>query len=97
MLGGPPRGIITDQDLVMTKAIQKVMPNTTHRYCLWHILDKLPTNLGGVSIQNEGLIDSIKQCMHKSDSPADFKCEWKKILAKFKVANNEWLTQIFRI
>ena len=39
---GPPRGIITNQDLAMTKAIRKVMPNTCHQYCLWHILDKLP-------------------------------------------------------
>ena len=30
ILGGPPRGIITDQDLGMTNAMQKVMPNTTH-------------------------------------------------------------------
>ena len=73
------------------------MPNTTHRYCLWHILDKLLTNLGGVSIQNEGLIDSIKKCVHESNSPAEFECEWEKMLAKFKVANNEWLTQIFKI
>ena len=57
----PPKGIITDQDLAMTKAIKNVMPNTVHRYCLWHILDKLPTNLGGLHIHNEGLIEKIKK------------------------------------
>ncbi|RWR92230.1 protein FAR-RED IMPAIRED RESPONSE 1-like protein [Cinnamomum micranthum f. kanehirae] len=28
----PPKGIITDQDLAMTKAIKNVMPNTDHRF-----------------------------------------------------------------
>lgn len=62
----PPKGIITDQDLAMTKAIKNVMPNTVHRYCLWHILDKLPMNLGGLHFHNEGLIDKIKKCAHNS-------------------------------
>ena len=49
------------------------MPNTCHRDCLWHILDKLPSNLGGVSIHNEGLVEKIKSCVHKSDTPLEFR------------------------
>lgn len=55
MPGGPPNAIITDQNLAMTKAIKKVIPNTHHRYYMWQILEKLPLKLGGVSIHNDGL------------------------------------------
>ena len=42
MLGNPPFTIITDDDKVMTKAISNVLPNTTHRLSMWHILQKVP-------------------------------------------------------
>lgn len=45
MPGGPPKAIITKHDLSMTRAIKLVMPTTCHRYCLRHILDKLPVKL----------------------------------------------------
>ncbi|KAF7142258.1 hypothetical protein RHSIM_Rhsim05G0121500 [Rhododendron simsii] len=37
MPAGPPKMIITDQDLAMTKAFANVLRNTHHRYCIWHI------------------------------------------------------------
>ncbi|KAH9770356.1 protein FAR1-RELATED SEQUENCE [Citrus sinensis] len=46
MSGCPPLGIITDQDKAMKKAIQIVFPDTRHRWCLWHILKKVPEKLG---------------------------------------------------
>jgi hypothetical protein len=45
MNGRAPSAIITDQDRAMKNAINKVCPNTRHRWCLWHILKKLRENL----------------------------------------------------
>ena len=36
-LGKHPQPIITDQDLAMGKAIAKAFPNSSHRFCSWHI------------------------------------------------------------
>lgn len=44
-----PTGIITDQDRAMQNAIEIVFPNTKHRWCLWHILKKLPEKFGNHS------------------------------------------------
>ena len=41
MGGAAPRLIITDEDAAMKEAIQDVFSNTTHRLCMWHILNKL--------------------------------------------------------
>ncbi|KAH9688918.1 protein FAR1-RELATED SEQUENCE [Citrus sinensis] len=47
MSNSAPNGIITDQDRAMKVAIQNVFPNTRHRWCLWHIMKKVPEKLGG--------------------------------------------------
>jgi transposase-like protein len=38
----PPHLIITDEDASMKAAISKILPDTTHRLCMWHIMDKVP-------------------------------------------------------
>ncbi|XP_042974754.1 uncharacterized protein LOC122306393 [Carya illinoinensis] len=48
MLGKAPATIITDDDKAMAKAIAKILPNTTYRLYLWHILQKFPEHLAHV-------------------------------------------------
>ena len=47
MLGNPST-IITNNDKVMAKAIVDVLPNATHRLCMWHLLQKVPNQLSHV-------------------------------------------------
>ena len=44
----PPSTIITDDDKAMAKAIVDVLPNVTHRLCMWHLLQKVPEQLSHV-------------------------------------------------
>ena len=44
MPGNPPSTIITDDDKAMAKAIVDVLPNATHRLCMWHLLQKVPNS-----------------------------------------------------
>ncbi|XP_021768933.1 protein FAR-RED IMPAIRED RESPONSE 1-like [Chenopodium quinoa] len=41
-----PIGILTDQDQAMRKALKAVMKGTTHRWCIWHILNKFGQKIG---------------------------------------------------
>ena len=47
MLGNPST-IIINNDKVMAKAIVDVLPNATHRLCMWHLLQKVPKQLSHV-------------------------------------------------
>ncbi|XP_018830883.2 protein FAR-RED ELONGATED HYPOCOTYL 3-like [Juglans regia] len=60
MNGRAPAAIITDQDRAMKNAIQIVFPNARNRYCLWHIMRKLPEKLGSHSAYNVGLKTAIQ-------------------------------------
>ncbi|CAL2258897.1 unnamed protein product [Prunus armeniaca] len=44
--GEPPKMIITDQDAAMPKAIVVTLPTTFHRYCIWHVLNKITEKPG---------------------------------------------------
>jgi transposase-like protein len=48
MLGCAPFTIITNDDKAIAKAIAEVLPNTTHRLCLWHILQKVPEHFAHI-------------------------------------------------
>lgn len=42
-----PTTIITNQDKAMKKAIEIVFPIACHKWCLWHIMKKVPGKLRG--------------------------------------------------
>jgi transposase-like protein len=46
MGGVPPHLIIIDEDASMKAAITKILPDTTHRLCMWHIMDKVHKKVG---------------------------------------------------
>ena len=40
-----PKVIVTDQDPAMKIAIEKILPDSRHRLCMWHIMSKLTTKV----------------------------------------------------
>ena len=40
-----PNIIVTDQDGAMRNAIAEVLPDSKHRLCMWHIMQKLPAKV----------------------------------------------------
>ncbi|KAG6727912.1 hypothetical protein I3842_02G147700 [Carya illinoinensis] len=80
MLGRAPSTIITDDDKAMAKAIAVVLPNTNHRLCLWHILQKFPEHLAHV---------------YKKISRLSKRDEWVSILVKYGLACNDWMQNLY--
>ena len=44
-----PKVVVTDQDPAMKIAIEKIFPDTRHRLCMWHIMQKLTTKVFSIS------------------------------------------------
>ncbi|KAL1540606.1 hypothetical protein AAHA92_24934 [Salvia divinorum] len=64
---GAPKAIITDQDPALAKALARVLPETVHRYCLWHILNKFPDKISPVTLR-----DHYQNDENADDDPAKF-------------------------
>ncbi|XP_059639645.1 protein FAR1-RELATED SEQUENCE 5-like [Cornus florida] len=92
---GPPKVIITDQDPAMTKAIAQFLPDTFHRYCIWHISKKFVEKLDSVVFRD--YYDLFKSSLWNSDTIEEFEESWNHALEKSKQQNNEWLRTMYTL
>ncbi|TKC11306.1 hypothetical protein [Robertmurraya kyonggiensis] len=79
----------------MTKAIAQSLPNTFHRYCSWHILDKFSIYLNAITYRD--FYKDFQQCIWESECPEEFERKWASIIEKANLYNNEWLKSIFEL
>ncbi|XP_035551757.1 protein FAR1-RELATED SEQUENCE 5-like [Juglans regia] len=95
MLGRAPSTIITDDDKAMAKAIVEVLPNTTHRLCLWHILQKFPEHLAHVYNKFPDFQKDFRHCIHETITTDEFEQEWALIMVKYDLGENTWLQNLY--
>ncbi|KAH9697326.1 protein FAR1-RELATED SEQUENCE [Citrus sinensis] len=94
MSNSAPIRIITDQDRAIKVAIQNVFPNTRHRWCLWHIMKKIPEKLGGYKEYRD--ISNVLHCaVYDSQSAAQFEETWHHMIVEYDLGDNEWLRGLY--
>jgi len=59
MGGAAPHLIITDEDASMNAAIAQILPDTAHRLCMWHIMEKVPEKVGPTLNKDEKFWDRL--------------------------------------
>nr|XP_011462341.1 PREDICTED: protein FAR1-RELATED SEQUENCE 5-like [Fragaria vesca subsp. vesca]XP_011462342.1 PREDICTED: protein FAR1-RELATED SEQUENCE 5-like [Fragaria vesca subsp. vesca] len=95
MSGNAPGGIITDQDRAMRNATEIVFPNTRHRWCLWHILKKIPDKLKGYA-DYESISMTLLNTVYDSLSRDEFERHWDEMITKYKLHENDWLNVMYQ-
>ncbi|KAM5581168.1 hypothetical protein ABKV19_010407 [Rosa sericea] len=90
-----PKMIITDQDPAMTKAISEALPQTFHRYCSWHILNKFSEKLDAIKYRD--YYQDFHSCIWNSSSREEFDSRWTEIIEKSGLSDNKWLQSIYEI
>ncbi|XP_028078415.1 protein FAR1-RELATED SEQUENCE 5-like [Camellia sinensis] len=86
----PPNAIITDQCKAMQNAIQVVFPQARHRWCLWHIMKKIPEKLRAYS-EYESIKFALQKAVYESFTKNEFDEEWQAMIEKFGLHDNDWL------
>ncbi|XP_021689522.2 protein FAR-RED IMPAIRED RESPONSE 1-like [Hevea brasiliensis] len=94
MCGRAPNAIMTDQCESMKSTIREVMPNATHRFCIWHILCKVPEKLKGVQEYDKAKKEFIT-LIYDSLSPTMFERNWHEFVVKYNLEGNEWLLKLY--
>ncbi|KAK1556656.1 hypothetical protein Q3G72_009562 [Acer saccharum] len=96
MSGQQPGLIITDYDSAITRAVQRVFPLTKHRYCKWHIMSKMPKEMGQVySALPKTFQVEFDKYVNKSETPEEFESAWHLLLDKYNLRGNEWLQSLY--
>lgn len=90
-----PQRIVTDQCKAMQNAVEVVFPNASHRWCLWHIMKKIPEKLKGYADYEE-LKNVMKNAVYDTLSADEFHKAWSAFIEKFKLSDNEWLSGLFK-
>ncbi|KAJ3700776.1 hypothetical protein LUZ61_004481 [Rhynchospora tenuis] len=91
MGGKVPLTIITDQSYAMKKAIAATLPETRHRHCIWHILDKLDNKIGN----NKDAGKDLRKVIYESKTESEFEFKWELIVSRYSLQDNVWLTDMF--
>ncbi|RYR04866.1 hypothetical protein Ahy_B06g084665 [Arachis hypogaea] len=94
MGGNAPKGFLTDQCASMKRALEACMPTTVHRWCIWHIMKKIPRKLNGYK-GHADIEQEMSQVVWNSHSKDSFDRNWNDFLLNFGLANNKWLSDLY--
>ncbi|RVW59745.1 Protein FAR1-related sequence 7 [Vitis vinifera] len=90
MMNKRPISVVTDGDKAMHKAIKKVLPDTCHRLCSWHLQRNAFTN---VHIKDFSSI--FARCMFMRGNEEEFEKVWHEMVANLGLNENRWVTEIY--
>ncbi|XP_010679719.1 protein FAR-RED IMPAIRED RESPONSE 1-like [Beta vulgaris subsp. vulgaris] len=69
MGGKAPIEIWTDQDAAIRKALRNAMPESVHRWCIWHIMMKFGKKLGSSYANYKDLKEALTKAIYESVRP----------------------------
>ncbi|KAG7986897.1 hypothetical protein I3843_03G106600 [Carya illinoinensis] len=90
-----PTVIITDHDRFLKEAVADAFPDSRHSFCLWHILRRIPKNLGSILIENENFMEKFNKCIFQSWTDEHFEKRWWKMVDKFELKKDEWFHSLY--
>ena len=95
MSGKHPSTIFTDQDAAMAGAIAYVLPNTSHRLCLWHIYLNAAKHLSHIIHKYPEFLYAFKRCVYEDRSEEYFTKKWNELLTKYGLEENSWMLNLY--
>ncbi|RYQ86027.1 hypothetical protein Ahy_B10g105681 [Arachis hypogaea] len=96
MGGNAPKGFLTDQCASMKRALEACMPTTVHRWCIWHIMKKIPSKLNGYK-GHADIEQEMSQVVWNSHSKDSFDRNWNDFLLNFGLGDNKWLSDFHTV
>ncbi|XP_041001655.1 protein FAR1-RELATED SEQUENCE 5-like [Juglans microcarpa x Juglans regia] len=79
----------------MKNATALVFPKTRHRFCLWHILKKLPEKLDSHGAYKDGLKSQLLKCVYDSQIIEEFESCWEVMITTYNLQENACLQSLY--
>ncbi|XP_057775403.1 protein FAR1-RELATED SEQUENCE 7-like [Salvia miltiorrhiza] len=95
-MGHSPAMLITNQDPALKIAVENVMPDTRHRWCMWHIMMKVALKLPISLRENADLTSRLYEVTWSElDEPSEFEEKWLGVINEYGLADNSWFSDMF--
>ncbi|XP_074296996.1 protein FAR1-RELATED SEQUENCE 7-like [Silene latifolia] len=98
MGGKEPEYIITDQDPGIIKSVPLVFKTAHHRFCMWHIMNKMPSKFGVSRSDYNEFMCKINDIIWDDElEAAEFDGIWEQIIEDHGVGVNDWFADTYDI
>ncbi|XP_074271059.1 protein FAR1-RELATED SEQUENCE 5-like [Silene latifolia] len=98
MGGKEPEYIITDQDPGIIKSVPLVFKTARHRFCMWHIMNKMPSKFGVSRSDYNEFMCKINDIIWDDElEAAEFDGIWEQIIEDHGVGVNDWFADTYVI
>ncbi|XP_074264138.1 protein FAR1-RELATED SEQUENCE 5-like [Silene latifolia] len=93
-----PQCIITDQCPGIKKACPNVFKHSVHKYCMWHIMQKMHEKVGRAICNDTEFMTDINAVVWDVDlEPEEFEQNWQTVIEAHGMQSNRWLKYVFAI
>ncbi|KAK9704680.1 hypothetical protein RND81_07G003800 [Saponaria officinalis] len=91
-----PLCIVTDQDPAMKIAIPPVFKSARHRFCMWHIMEKVTEKVGSTICKETDFLSRLNSIVWDYNlEPMVFDQKWLEVINVFNLGAHKWLCNIF--
>ncbi|XP_074299015.1 protein FAR1-RELATED SEQUENCE 5-like [Silene latifolia] len=92
-----PQCIITDQCAGIKKVVPKVFKKAKHRYCMWHIMQKVLDKIGSTTSKETDFVSRLNSIVWDSDlEPLEFERMLSELIVKHNLQANSWLSYMYK-
>ena len=85
------RLIIIYEDASMKSSIRTILSDTIHKYCMWHIMEKVSKKVGPLLNHGKEFWVALNNCVWGSETREEFENRWNGIIDAYGLQSNEWL------
>jgi hypothetical protein len=95
MNGKAPQTILTDQNVCLKEAIEIVMPDSKHAFCLWLIVGKFPSWFNSVLGERYTEWKMEFYRLYNCESIEEFEMGWHEMVENYGLQTNRHIVNLF--
>ena len=93
-----PSVIVTDQDPAIRVAFDKAFTTARHRWCMWHIMDKVSKKISASKLKQLDYRKMLGQLVwNDSITPSEFEKGWSEFVHRYDEHDNSWYNDMYNL
>ncbi|KAJ4776725.1 Protein FAR1-RELATED SEQUENCE 5 [Rhynchospora pubera] len=88
--------MFTDQDAAIAPALEKIMPDTKHGLCTWHINKNCVKHLSKLDDENDHITKKFNACLYRYEEEKEFEDAINFLMEQVNGEGKEWQDFIYK-